>query len=637
MTELSGQTLDILAKNIEEIKYLFPDAFTENKIDFDKLKQILGEYVNDNVERYNFSWNGKGKALRLAQSPSTGTLRPCKKESNDWNNTKNIYIEGDNLEVLKLLQKSYYSKIKLIYIDPPYNTGKDFVYSDNYQDTLKNYLNITGQYEKNGLKVSTNTDTSGRYHTNWLNMMYPRLRLARNLLKDDGAIFISIDDNEIENLKKLCNEIFGEENFIAQFPWQSRQSIQNDTDISNNHEYILSYAKIRRKENRRLKESNSSKWFNERSFACLPLELDKDKFDNPDNDSRGLWKADPFDAPNIRPNLTYVIENPITKEKFLPPQGRCWRTEEKTYKKLLDDNRIIFGKTGESRPQLKVFYEEKKIFGSIDNTWWTGEKCGTSTQGTKEQMQLFNGVAPFDTPKPVKLLSKIINLVSLPENNDIILDFFSGSATTADAVMQVNMSDNGNRKFIMVQIPEPIDKKSEIYKYGYKNICEIGKERIRRAGDNIKKKNGLLAENVDIGFKVFKLDSSNIRKWNPDYDNLEKSLINYIDNYVEGRSDIDVIYEIMLKMGLDLNYLVEENYIDGKKIYCIEQGKLIVCLDSYITTTIAEKIVKLYHKHKLKSWKIVFKNNCFINDSIKINVYEILKCAGLDNDSFITL
>ena len=637
ITSLDGYTPDIAEENIQKLRQIFPDVFTEDKVDFEKLQQVLGDYVEDSNERYNFTWNGKGRALRLSQTPSLGTLRPCKEESKDWDTTQNLYIEGDNLEVLKLLQKSYHSKVKMIYIDPPYNTGKDFVYPDNFHDSLENYKRITGQVDDEGNRISTNTEASGRYHTDWLNMMYPRLRLARNLLRDDGVIFISIDDGEVYNLRKICDEVFGEDNFVAQFPWQSRQSIQNDTDISSSHEYIVTYAKVRRKENRRLKEANADTWFKEMSFVCLPLELEKDRFDNPDNDIRGLWKADPFDAPNVRPNLTYAIVNPNTGEEYWPPRGRHWRTEESTYKKLLSDKRIVFGKTGESRPQLKVFYEEKKMFGSVDNTWWTGEKCGTSTQGTKEQMQLFEGFAPFDTPKPTQLLNKILKLVSLPNGDDIILDFFSGSATTAHAVMQLNAEDDGNRKFIMVQLPEPTDEKTEAYKSGYMNICEIGKERIRRAGEKIKEENKDKEniENLDIGFKVLKLDTSNIRKWLPDHDNLEQSLLDYVDNYVEGRMEMDVVYEIMIKYGLDLTYPVDEFTVAQKKVYSIGFGMLMICLDDEITTEVAKGILEKIKELAPESTRVVFKDNGLNSDSNKTNIKEILKCGGIEE--FITL
>lgn len=630
MSKMTGETMNITEENIKKLMELFPDIACDGKVDFDKLKQNLGEFVDDDTERYNFTWNGKGRALRLSQTPSMGTLRPCKEESVDWDNTENLYIEGDNLEVLKLLQKSYHSKIKLIYIDPPYNTGHDFVYPDNFTDSIEHYKMITGQLDEDGKAVSTNSDTSGRYHTDWLNMMYPRLRLARRLLKDNGAIFISIDDNEVDNLKKLCNEVFGEDNFIAQFPWQSRQSIQNDTDLSSGHEYVVAYAKVRRKEDRRLKESNAEKWFTDNSFVCLPLPLDKEKFSNPDNDPRGLWKADPFDAPNIRPNLTYEIENPNTGEKFLPPQGRHWRTEEISYQKYLADNRIVFGKTGESRPQLKVFYDEKKMFGSVDNTWWTGEKCGTSTQGTKELIKLFNGQAPFDTPKPVQMLKKIIQLVSRAEDNDIMLDFFSGSGTMAEAIMQQNAEDGGNRKCISVQIPEICSDDSAAKKLGFDNLCEVGKERIRRAASAIDTE-------VDKGFKVFKLDNSNLKKWQPKED-LEASILDYIGNFIEdGRTELDVVYEIMLKMGLDLNYPIETIRMENGDFYSVGYGALMICLADKISEEVAKQMVALHDELQPAIWKVVFKDNGFSSDSSKTNIKEILKCAGLAEEAFTTI
>ena len=630
MAKLTGESMNITEENIKKLQQLFPECACDGKVDFDKLKQVLGEFVDDDTERYNFTWNGKGRALRLSQTPSMGTLRPCKEESVDWDNTKNLYIEGDNLEVLKLLQKSYHSKIKLIYIDPPYNTGHDFVYPDDFTDSIEHYKMITGQVDEDGKAVTTNSDTSGRYHTDWMNMMYPRLRLARGLLKDNGAIFISIDDNEVDNLKKLCNEVFGEDNFVAQFPWQSRQSIQNDTDLSNGHEYVVAYAKIRRKENRRLKESNADKWFTDNSFVCLPLPLDKEKFSNPDNDPRGLWKADPFDAPNIRPNLTYEIENPNTGEKILPPQGRHWRTEESSYLKYLSDNRIVFGKTGESRPQLKVFYDEKKMFGSVDNTWWTGDKCGTSTQGTKELIKLFGGQSPFDTPKPVQMLKKIIQLVSRPEDDDIVMDFFSGSGTMADAIMQQNIEDGGKRRCISVQFPEKCSDDSIAKNMGFDNLCEVGKERIRRAGAE-------LDADLDKGFKVFKLDSSNIKKWQPKED-LEASILDYVDNFLEdGRTEMDVLYEIMLKMGLDLNCPIDTIHSENVDFYSVGSGALMVCLADEITENVAKQMVKTHNELQSAVWKVVFKDNGFSSDSSKTNIKEIFKCAGLKEEAFTTI
>lgn len=526
---LKMHSLNKIDENTAKIAKLFPNCVTEakdangetvRKIDFDLLKQELSSsIVEGREERYQFTWPDKKKAILTANAPINKTLRPCRNESVDFDNTQNLYIEGDNLEVLKLLQETYLGKIKMIYIDPPYNTGNDFVYEDDFRTENLEFRAESGNYDEEGNllvdRMTLNTESNGRFHTDWLNMIYPRLKLARDLLSDDGAIFISIDDNEVDNLKKCCNEIFGENNLVAEIPWQSRASVQNDTDFSVNHEYICVYAKNRRQENRRLKESNASEWHKKDSFVCKPLPLDKEKFDNPDNDPRGLWKADPFDAPHVRPNLTYPITNPQTGDQHLPPRGRCWRISQEKFANALADNRIIWTNEGSGRPQLKVFYEEKKDYGSVDNSWFSAEKVGTSTNGTKELMKLFDGQSFFDTPKPVSLMTKLIDLANL-QTTDIILDFFSGSATTAHAVMQLNaeekqnlalsienldknspdyvsklselsskLSQTGNRKFIMVQLPELCDEKSEAYKAGYKNICEIGKERIRRAGDQI--------------------------------------------------------------------------------------------------------------------------------------------------------
>lgn len=628
--KINGESLDTVKENVLKLKEIFPEVFCENQIDFERLEEVLGNYIDDKEERYRFEWHGKSKAIRIAQTPSMGTLRPCKKESKNWDTTGNLYIEGDNLEVLKLLQKSYQSKVKMIYIDPPYNTGNDFVYKDNYKDNLVNYLAVTGQIDDEGNKTSTNSESGGRYHTNWLNMMYPRLRLARNLLKDNGVIFISIDDNEEANLSKICDEVFGENNLVAKIPWQARQSIQNDTDLSSSHEYILVYAKRRREEHRRLKESNQRKWYEMDSFACFPMPLDKDKFSNPDNDPRGIWKADPFDAPNLRPNLTYEIKNPNTGNVYMPPKGRCWRTDENKYKEYLDDNRIVFGKTGDSKPQLKVFYNEKKEFGSVENTWFTGEKVGTATHGTKELQKLFDGTAYFDTPKPTTLIRKLLQLST--RKNDIILDFFSGSATTAHAVIDMNNEDGGNRKFILVQLPESINDNKVVAEAGFENICEIGKERIRKAGDKIVEENANKGgiEDLDIGFRVLKLDSSNIKPWNPDYDNIEMTLEDTIDNFVSGRTEEDVVFEIMLKYGIDLTYPIDIRKINEKKVFSIGFGALIICLDNDITLEVVNEIVKLKEELNPATCRVVFKDNGFKTDSVKTNAVEILKRNNIE-------
>ena len=400
MDKLKMMSRDVVGGNVQKIAALFPQCVTERldkdskpelAIDFDKLRaELSNEVLDEGEERYQFTWPDKRAASRLANTPTTQTLRPCREESVDFDTTQNLYIEGDNFDVLKVLRETYLGKVKMIYIDPPYNTGNDFVYNDDFAQGKGDFEAQSGLFDDDGNQtvdpMQRNTESNGRFHTDWLNMIYPRLKVARDLLSDDGVIFISIDENECENLRKMCDEIFGERNLVAQIPWQSRASIQNDTDFSINHEYICVYAKVRRMQNRRLKETNVFEWYKRDSFVCKPLPLDPSKFDNPDNDPRGPWKADPFDAPHVRPNLTYSITNPITGVQHLPPRGRHWRTDNYQFSSALKDGRIIFGKSGEGRPQLKVFYEEKKDFGSVDNSWFSAERIGTATSGTKDLM-----------------------------------------------------------------------------------------------------------------------------------------------------------------------------------------------------------------------------------------------------------
>ena len=568
-------------------------------------------------ERYQFTWPDKKKAMLAANAPINKTLRPCREESVDFDNTENLYIEGDNLEVLKLLQETYLGEVKMIYIDPPYNTGNDFVYNDDFAQDAEVYMANSGQYSEEGNRLVANTESNGRFHTDWLNMMYPRLKLAKDLLSDDGVIFISIDDNEGKNLDELCGIIFGEDNLVAKIPWQSRASIQNDTDISINHEYILVYAKKRRKANRRLKESNYKEWIKRDSFVIKPLPLEKDKFDNPDNDTRGLWKADPFDAPNIRPNLTYEIVNPNTGEKYLPPRGRCWRTDIQQFSKALEDNRIIFGINGTGKPQLKVFYEEKKLYGSIDNTWFSADRIGTTTNGTKEVMKLFNGIKIFDTPKPTSMLNKILFLANLHDDS-IVMDFFSGSATTAHAVMQLNAEDGGHRKFIMVQLPEACDEKSEAYKAGYKNICEIGKERIRRAGKRIKDENPLTTQDLDIGFRVLKLDSSNMEDvYYTPKEYMDKEISLFVDNVKSDRSSEDLLFQVMLDLGTSLSSKIVKKEIAGKEVFDVANGHIMACFDKDVNDDVITAIAKE------KPSYFVMRDNSLADDSVAINFEQI--------------
>lgn len=644
------QTVNKADENFKKLAAMFPDAVTETidengevvrAIDKDVLMQEIScKVVDGNEERYQFTWPDKKKSVLLANAPINKTLRPvrddeatstgadsdgkpyCSSGSINFDNTENLYIEGDNLEVLKLLQETYLGKIKMIYIDPPYNTGHDFVYGDDFSQSTGEYLENSGQFDDDGNRMVQNTESNGRFHTDWLNMLYPRIKLSKSLLRDDGVIFISIDDNEIDNLKKICNEIFGEVNLVAEIPWQSRASIQNDTDFSVNHEYICVYAKNRRQENRRLKESNYSEWHKKDSFVCKPLPLDKNKFDNPDNDPRGLWKADPFDAPNVRPNLTYPVVNPNTGEEHLPPRGRHWRFLPEKFSSALEDNRIVWTNNGLGRPQLKVFYEEKKEFGSVDNSWFSADRIGTSTNGTKELMKLFDGSAFFDTPKPVSLLSKLIMLANV-EEDDIILDFFSGSATTAHAVMQLNAEDCGHRKFMMVQLPEVLDEKTAAFNAGYKNICEIGKERIRRATKKIAEENP--EAKFDGGFRVLKCDTSNMKNVYYNSAEYEPSLFTSLeDNIKEDRTSEDLLFQVMLDLGVLLSSKIKETTIAGKRVFNVEDNYLIACFDDNVTEEAITEIAKQ------KPYYFVMRDSSMAHDSVATNFEQIFATYSPD-------
>lgn len=632
MNRLNMQSKNILGGNMDFIASRFPNVITETKdeegkltrkIDFELLMQELsGDIVEGNKERYQLTWPGKKEAILMANTPIRKTLRPIIEDSVDFENTQNLYIEGDNLEVLKILQESYLGKVKCIYIDPPYNTGRDFIYNDKYRTNVSEYLDESGQIDDEGNMLFQNTESNGRFHSDWMTMIYPRLKLARNLLSDNGVIFISIDENEESNLSKICDEIFGANNLVSKIPWQARQSIQNDTDLSSSHEYILVYAKNRRQEHRRLKETNSSQWYKLPSFACYPLPLDNSKFSNPDNDPRGEWKADPFDAPNVRPNLTYPIVNPNTGETFMPPKGRHWRTNEDSYSRLLQENRIVFGKTGETKPQLKVFYNEKREFGSVENTWFDGSKCGTATLGTKELQNLFDGVSYFDTPKPTKLIKKLLQLST--RNNDLILDFFSGSSTTAHAVMDINAEDGGKRKYIMVQVDENIPDNHKAYEKGYRSIPEIAKDRIRKASSKIKEETNA---NIDYGFRVYKVDTTNMKDT---YYNVEEisqgNLFETESNIKEDRTPEDLLTQVILDLGLELSLKIEEKNINGKRVFYVDEDSLVACFDEGVDKDLATEIAKDM------PMKVIFRDSCFINDSIKENVKEIFKKYSNDTD-----
>ena len=613
MDKMDGMTMNIEQENVEKLKEVFPEVFADGKVDFDKLQGLLGHYIADDKEKYSFSWKGKADSLRLAQKRSTGTLRPCKEESKNWDTTENLYIEGDNLEVLKLLQSSYLNSIKMIYIDPPYNTGNDFVYTDDFADGIAHYKEVTGQATK------SNPETAGRYHTNWLNMMYPRLKLARNLLTDDGVIFISIDDNEQANLKKLCDEVFGEDNFVAVFPWRKRTA-KSDVPfgVSQDYEWILVYAKSQ--DFLAAIEGGTRKYFETPDFPGRPWRI------------HDLTKQT---SASERPKSFFTLVNPKTGKEYPANPNRTWAITKDTFEGYYKQGKIVFPDDYDflniTQPAFRYFKDddEKKageMFGCIAVSTNLPKEIGMTKEGTAEITELFEKKV-FGFPKPVALLKFLISITTKFDNDAIILDFFSGSATTAHAVMQLNAEDGGNRKFICVQLPEKTDEQSEAYKAGYKTICEIGKERIRRAGEKIKEENkdkeGI--ENLDIGFKVFKLDSSNLVKWDntptTDEEEVKKRIQQSLFYLVEGREDLDLVYEIMLKYGLSLTLPVEERKFDGITAYIINHPdyKVLVCLAPNINLSAVEEM----DKETIGTY--IFADRCFADANILSNTEEILK------------
>lgn len=625
--KLDGLSMDLENANMEKLKSVFPECFSEGKLDIDKLLSLCGEYIDNDFEKYKFEWKGKSECLRLAQKRSTGTLRPCKEKSVNFDDTQNVYIEGDNLEVLKLLQTAYFNKIKMIYIDPPYNTGNDFVYEDDFADPMARYKEVTQQTTK------SNPETMGRYHTNWLNMMYPRLRLAANLLTDDGVIFISIDDNEVFNLKKVCDEVFGEENFVANIIWEKKYAPANDAKwLSDVHDNILLYAK------------NKDEWHPK----LLPRgEEQNSRYTNRDNDPRGAWKAADMTVKSYSSAYDYEITTPSGRV-VRPAQGRCWNTSKENFEKLVEDNRIWFGEDGNNVPAVKKFLTEVKD-GVVPVTIWKYSDVGHNQEGRQEVKKLFDNRGLFDGPKPVKLLNRILEIANIGEN-DYILDFFSGSGSTAHAVMQLNAEDGGSRKFICVQLPELCDEKSEAYKAGYKTICEIGEERIRRAGMEIMRRvtSGVgnlkgegwgcgmpSSENewsyaikniIDVGFKVFRLDTSNLKLWDStpitgdnQLEMFTERMNSMIESIKDDRSDMDVIYEIMLKMGVPLDTAVQYIEIDGKIVYIVGDFLLMIALYNDIT---AEDIDAMA---AYAPAKIVCAEQGFKDDTALSNAHYILR------------
>ena len=613
MDKLKMTTADGVQDNVEKIALLFPNCVTEtrdnntgrlvHKVDFDKLRQELSSsIVSDREERYQFTWPDKSKVILLANAPVNAALRPCREESVDFDNTKNLYIEGDNLDVLKCLKENYLHQVKMIYIDPPYNTGSDFVYEDDFAESAEEYRSRSGQFDEQGNRLVTNTESNGRFHTDWLNMIYPRLKVAYDLLRMDGVIFISIDDHEVDNLKKVCNEIFGEKNFIAQLVWERAFSPKNDARfISNSHDYIVMFAR------------------NIESFKIgrLPRTEEADaRYSNPDNDPRGVWQSDNMTVKTYSPSGDYPITLPSGRV-VEPPAGRCWRLSAKAFAERLRDNRIWFGSDGNGTPRIKRFLNELKFDGMAPTSILFYKDVGHSQEGAQEVIKLFGNKGVFDGPKPVRLLQRLITLANL-EDDSIILDFFSGSATTAHALMKTNAEKDMHCKFILVQLPEEVSdtKKGQ----GYKTICEIGKERIRRAGSKIKEESPLTTQNLDTGFRVLKLDSTNMEDiyYSPGDIN-QANLFSLVDNVKPDRTSEDLLFQVMLELGATLDSKIEYQTIDGKTVWNVSDGYIVACFDKDVTDDVVKFIAKMQPQYA------VLRDTSMANDSTATNFEQIFK------------
>lgn len=579
---------------------------------------LSSEVVEGNEERYQFTWPDKRKAILAANAPINATLRPCREESVDFDTTQNLYIEGDNLDVLKCLKETYLHKVKMIYIDPPYNTGNDFVYEDDFAESASEYLANSGQFDEQGNRLVTNTESNGRFHTDWLNMIYPRLKVARDLLSDDGVIFISIDDNEMENLKKVCDEIFGEQNFVGNIIWQSRTSISNDDEISTNHNHTIIFSKNREK------------------LTFGGDDIDESDYSNPDNDPRGPWKLVPIDANHVGGDTNYPIRNPKTGIDYYPPNGRIWCYNKSTLDSLMKDNRIKFGLTDDSSPKRKLFLNERKAKGDFKTPSSILLDAGTTKTGTTEIMALFDNQKVFDYPKPTSLLTRLMQY-GYVNNNDIVLDFFSGSGTTAHAFWKYEMIKEISAKFILVQLPEDLDKSllsaSADAKKTIRNaiefldkigkphlLTEIAKERIRRAGAKIKADSPLTTQNLDTGFRVLKLDSSNMKDvfYSPK-ETEQQDLFALVDNVKPDRTSGDLLFQVMLELGATLDSKIEESMVDGKTIYNVGDGYLVACFDQEVSEDVVKAIAKMQPMYA------VLRDTSMADDATTTNFEQIFK------------
>lgn len=618
MDKLRMQSSNGVEDNITKIAQLFPDCVTEtvdersgqpkHLIDFEKLKQNLSDNVmSERAERYQFTWPDKSKAILLANSPINATLRPCREDSVDFDNTQNLYIEGDNLDVLKCLKETYLHKVKMIYIDPPYNTGNDFVYEDDFAQSSEEYLANSGQFDEQGNRMFTNAESNGRFHTDWLNMIYPRLKVARDLLTDDGVIFISIDDNEVENLRKVCDEVFGEQNFIATLIWERAFAPKNDAKfISSSHDYIVMCAK--RIENFKIGRLERTQEANAR-------------YSNPDNDPRGVWTSGDMLVKTYNKSCDYPITTPSGKI-VNPVPGRCWRFSEESFLEKVKDNRIWFGPEGNGVPRVKRFLSELKFEGMAPTSILFHKEVGHSQEGSKEVTALFGDKGVFDGPKPVRLLQRLLTLANL-DDNSIILDFFSGSASTAHAVMKMNVEKGKHCSFVMVQLPEHISEKKK--EQGYETVCEIGKERIRRAGKKIKEESPLTTQDLDTGFRVLKLDSTNMQNiyYSPK-DISQADLFSQVDNVKPDRTGEDLLFQVMLELGATLDSKIETTTVAGKTIYNVAEGYLVACFDPDVTDEVVKAIAQMQPAYA------VLRDTSMKDDSTATNFEQIFKTYSPD-------
>ena len=618
MDKLRMQSSNGVEDNITKIAQLFPDCVTEtvdersgqpkHLIDFEKLKQNLSDSVmSERAERYQFTWPDKSKAILLANSPINATLRPCREDSVDFDNTQNLYIEGDNLDVLKCLKETYLHKVKMIYIDPPYNTGNDFVYEDDFAQSSEEYLANSGQFDEQGNRMFTNAESNGRFHTDWLNMIYPRLKVARDLLTDDGVIFISIDDNEVENLRKVCDEVFGEQNFIATLIWERAFAPKNDAKfVSSSHDYIVMCAK--RIENFKIGRLERTQEANAR-------------YSNPDNDPRGVWTSGDMLVKTYNKSCDYPITTPSGKI-VNPVPGRCWRFSEESFLEKVKDNRIWFGPEGNGVPRVKRFLSELKFEGMAPTSILFHKEVGHSQEGSKEVTALFGDKGVFDGPKPVRLLQRLLTLANLKDDS-IVLDFFSGSASTAHAVMKMNAEKQKHCSFIMVQLPEHISEKKK--EQGYETVCEIGKERIRRAGKKIKEESPLTTQDLDTGFRVLKLDSTNMQDiyYSPK-DISQADLFSQVDNVKPDRTGEDLLFQVMLELGATLDSKIETTTVAGKTIYNVAEGYPVACFDPDITDDVVKSIAQMQPAYA------VLRDASMKDDSTATNFEQIFKTYSPD-------